>query len=71
MSCDSFPDYRLAESCQEWADTLLLTRGQRFRSRTNPDRHGYFEARLLLALKCASGLAATGSGLLGGFSQLF
>ena len=30
--------YRLAESCQEWADTLLLTRGQRFRSRTNPDR---------------------------------
>ena len=33
-----FPDYRLAESCQEWADTLLLTRGQRFRSRTNPDR---------------------------------
>ena len=38
MSCDSFPDYRLAESCQEWADTLLLTRGQRFRSRTNPDR---------------------------------
>ena len=35
---DSFPDYRLAESCQEWADTLLLTRGQRFRSRTNPDR---------------------------------
>ena len=34
---DSFPDYRLAESCQEWADTLLLTRGQRFRGRTNPD----------------------------------
>ena len=32
-----FPDYRLAESCQEWADTLLLTRGQRFRSRTSPD----------------------------------
>ena len=36
-SFDSFPDYRLAESCQEWADTLLLTRGQRFRSRTSPD----------------------------------
>ena len=32
-----FPGYRLAESCQEWADTLLLTRGQRFRGRTSPD----------------------------------
>jgi len=27
MSLDSFPDYRLAESCQERTDALLLTLG--------------------------------------------
>ena len=42
MSFDSFPDYRLAESCQEWADTLLLTRGQRV-SRSHKPRPPKFK----------------------------
>ena len=54
-----FPDYRLAESCQEWADTLLLTRGQRFRSRTNPDRQRKTEELLLqFTLLCRTGIIA-------------
>ena len=35
---DSFLVYQLGESCQERTDALLLTRGQWFRGRTNPDR---------------------------------
>ena len=47
----------------------LLTRSQRFRGRTNPDRL-YFRTRLLLALKRSCSLSTAGSGLPGGLSQL-
>ena len=69
-SCDSFLGYQLGEPDPGADGRPLLTRSQRFRDRTNPDR--LFQGnKLLLTLESPSGLAATGSGLLGGFSQLF
>ena len=72
MSLDSFPDYRLAESCQERTDALLLTAEiSVFGVAQTPT--AYFREGLLLLtlLESPSSFSATGSGLLCGLGQLF
>lgn len=66
---DSFLGYQLGEPDPGADGRPLLTRSQRFRGRTNPDRL-YFRTRLLLALKRSCSLSTAGSGLPGGLSQL-
>ena len=68
----SFPDYRLAESCQGRTDALLLTAEiSVFGVAQTPT--AYFREGLLLLtlLESPSSFSATGSGLLCGLGQLF